>query len=88
MAQYMVERHLPDFPAEQLPGAAAAAKEKSAELTSEGHDVRAFETAEAALAELGLFGPEALVLDVSLPGQSGFQLCQRIPVPSDETHRQ
>jgi len=40
MAQYMVERHLPDFPAEQLPSAAAAAKEKSADLTSEGRDVR------------------------------------------------
>lgn len=36
----MVERHLPDFPADQLPGAAAAAKEKSAELTGEGQDVR------------------------------------------------
>ena len=40
MAQYMVERHLPDFPPDQLPGAAAAAKEKAAELTSEGVDVR------------------------------------------------
>ncbi len=39
MTQYMVERHLPDFPPDQLPGAAAAAKEKSAELTSEGEDV-------------------------------------------------
>jgi hypothetical protein len=36
----MVERHLPDFPPEQLPAAAAAAKAKSAELSSEGHDVR------------------------------------------------
>jgi hypothetical protein len=26
----MVERHLPDFPPDQLPGAAAAAKEKAA----------------------------------------------------------
>ncbi|TML10605.1 MAG: DUF4242 domain-containing protein [Actinobacteria bacterium] len=40
MPQFMVERHLPDFPPEQLPGAAAAAKAKSAELTSEGRDVR------------------------------------------------
>ena len=39
MPQYMVERHLPDFPADQLPAAAAAAKAKSAELTSEGQDV-------------------------------------------------
>lgn len=40
MPQYMVERHLPDFPPDQLPGAAAAAKEKSAELSNEGQDVR------------------------------------------------
>lgn len=40
MRQYMVERHLPDFPQEQLPSAAAAAKQKSAELSSEGRDVR------------------------------------------------
>jgi hypothetical protein len=39
MPQYMVERHLPDFPPDQLPAAAGAAKEKSAELTSEGRDV-------------------------------------------------
>lgn len=39
MPQYMVERHLPDFPPDQLPGAAAAAKEKAAELSSEGQDV-------------------------------------------------
>jgi hypothetical protein len=37
--QYMVERHLPDFPPDQLPGAAAAAKEKSAELSGEGQEV-------------------------------------------------
>ena len=40
MPQYMVERHLPDFPPEQLPAAAAAAKQKSAELSAEGQDVR------------------------------------------------
>jgi hypothetical protein len=39
MPQYMVERHLPDFPPDQLPGAAAAAKEKSAELSGEGQSV-------------------------------------------------
>jgi hypothetical protein len=39
MAQYMVERHLPGFPPEQLPGAAGAAKAKSQELSAEGTDV-------------------------------------------------
>ena len=40
MPQYMVERHLPDFPPEQLPAAAAAAKQKSTELSAEGQEVR------------------------------------------------
>jgi hypothetical protein len=40
VSQFMVERHLPDFPPDQLPAAAAAAKQKSAELSSEGMDVR------------------------------------------------
>jgi Protein of unknown function (DUF4242) len=40
VTQYMVERHLPGFPPDQLPGAAAAAKEKAAELSAEGVDVR------------------------------------------------
>jgi hypothetical protein len=35
----MVERHLPDFPPDQLPAAAAAAKQKAAELTGEGEQV-------------------------------------------------
>ena len=39
MQQYMVERHLPDFPPDQLPEAAAAAKQKAAELTGEGQQV-------------------------------------------------
>ena len=39
MPQYMVERHLPDFPPGDLPGAAAAAKEKASELSAEGQDV-------------------------------------------------
>ncbi len=40
MAQYMVERHLPGFPPDQLPGAAAAAKQTSAEMSNEGQDVQ------------------------------------------------
>lgn len=39
MTQFMVERHLQGFPPEQLPAAAAAAKQKAAELTGEGQDV-------------------------------------------------
>lgn len=40
MPQYMVERHLPGFTQEQLPGAAGAAKSTSAQLTDEGMPVR------------------------------------------------
>lgn len=40
MAQYLVERHLAGFPPEQLPAAAAAAKQKAQEISSEGADVR------------------------------------------------
>ena len=39
MPQYVVERHLPGFPPGDLPAAAAAAKEKAAELSAEGQDV-------------------------------------------------
>lgn len=39
MAQYMVERHLPGFPPDQLPGAAASAKQKASEMSSEGRRV-------------------------------------------------
>jgi len=40
MPQFLVERHLPGFPPEQLPAAAGAAKRKSIEVTGEGSDVR------------------------------------------------
>ena len=39
MAQYMVERHLPGLPPDQLAGAAASAKQKASELSSEGRQV-------------------------------------------------
>jgi hypothetical protein len=40
MARYMVERHLPGFTNEQLPGAAGAAKTATAQMTGEGTPVR------------------------------------------------
>ena len=40
MNQYLVERSLPGFPPENLPGAAAAAKHAASELTAEGQEVR------------------------------------------------
>jgi Protein of unknown function (DUF4242) len=40
MTQFMVERHLPGFPPDQLPAAAGAAKAKSIELTGEGTEIQ------------------------------------------------
>jgi hypothetical protein len=40
MPRYMVERHLPGFTQEQLPGAAGAAKSTSEQLSHEGTPVR------------------------------------------------
>jgi len=40
MKQFMVERHLAGFPPAHLPAAAAAAKQKSTELSAEGQEVR------------------------------------------------
>jgi Protein of unknown function (DUF4242) len=40
MAKYMVERHLPGFTQEQLPGAAGAAKSSTAQMTEEGTPIR------------------------------------------------
>lgn len=40
MPTYLVERHLPGFATEDLPGAAGAAKSASAEMSREGVPVR------------------------------------------------
>ena len=40
MKQYMVERHLPNFPPAQLPAAAKAAKDSAAALSTEGPQVK------------------------------------------------
>jgi hypothetical protein len=40
MAQYMVERHLPGFPPDELPAAAAAAKRTAQEMSATGVDIR------------------------------------------------
>ena len=40
MPKYLVERHLPGFTADQLPGAAALAKRATGEMSREGTPVR------------------------------------------------
>jgi PAS domain S-box-containing protein len=48
------------------------------ELTSRGHSVRTSTTAEAALAMAREAPPDLFLLDVSLPGMSGTELCARL----------
>lgn len=47
-----------------------------------GHQPRLVESAEAALRELGAWRPDAIVLDVRLPGVSGLEFLQADPVRS------
>jgi DNA-binding response OmpR family regulator len=47
-------------------------------LKREGFDVRAVGDATAALEEVQEFQPELVVLDIMLPGMSGFEFCRRL----------
>jgi DNA-binding response OmpR family regulator len=47
-------------------------------LVAEGHEVDVAGDAEMALREFKLVRPEVVVLDVSLPGKSGLELCAQI----------
>ncbi len=47
-------------------------------LDKEGHDVRVADSAEAALVELRRKTPDFMILDVRMPGMSGFDLCRKI----------
>jgi DNA-binding response OmpR family regulator len=47
-------------------------------LKREGFDVRAVGDATAALDEVQEFQPELVVLDIMLPGMSGFEFCRRL----------
>jgi two-component system, OmpR family, phosphate regulon response regulator PhoB len=47
-------------------------------LEKEGYAVRSADNAEAALVELGKKAPDLMVLDVRMPGMSGFDLCRKL----------
>jgi two-component system response regulator VicR len=46
-------------------------------LTFDGFDVRCVSNGELALSEAREFSPDLLLLDVTLPGESGFEICER-----------
>jgi two-component system response regulator MprA len=47
-------------------------------LDKEGYDVRVSGDGEAALAQAGLFEPDAVVLDLGLPKLDGVEVCRRL----------
>lgn len=47
-------------------------------LCEEGHEVRAAQSAEAALAQLADYAPDLVLSDIRMPGDSGVELLQRI----------
>jgi two-component system response regulator AtoC len=47
-------------------------------LGEEGHDVRAAENAEQALAQLAEFSPDLILSDIRMPGLDGIELLQRV----------
>lgn len=52
-------------------------------LRNEGYSVKGSGSAEEALAELRKSIPDLLILDIRLPGQSGFDLCRKMKETSE-----
>ena len=50
----------------------------SSSLKAEGFDVLTAANGEEALTHLEMITPDAIVLDVIMPGRNGFQLCRQI----------
>lgn len=47
-------------------------------MRQSGHEVRVAQNGEEALAAVGEFGPDLILLDVMMPRMSGYDLCQRV----------
>ena len=56
----------------------AAADSTVAILEFDGHQVKAAYTAEAALTQVETYQPDLVLLDIGLPGMSGYEVVQRI----------
>ncbi|MFO1189718.1 MAG: response regulator [Alphaproteobacteria bacterium] len=46
-------------------------------LRLQGYDVHDFETGESLLAQVGATSPDLVVLDISMPGVGGIEVCRR-----------
>jgi DNA-binding response OmpR family regulator len=47
-------------------------------LSTEGYEINACDRGDTVLAMVGKFNPQVIILDVMLPGKSGFELCQEL----------
>jgi signal transduction histidine kinase len=52
-------------------------------LTEDGHQVRAADGGELALAAIDITRPRLIVLDIRMPGMSGFDVCRRLKTKVD-----
>jgi DNA-binding response OmpR family regulator len=55
-------------------------------MRKQGHDVRVAGDGDAALAEVGSFLPDLVLLDVMLPRRSGYDVCQALRERADWRH--
>lgn len=56
-------------------------------LQEEGFEVVTVADGEAALLRLAEVNPDILLVDVSLPGKSGYQLCEYVKSQAEHSHR-
>ena len=56
-------------------------------LQEEGHDVRGLYNGADVLARVQEFDPDALILDIAMPGQSGYDLAKHIKEARGESKR-
>jgi DNA-binding response OmpR family regulator len=56
-------------------------------LREEGHEVRGVHDGNEVLAALRDFDPDALILDIAMPGPNGFDLAKRLKIARGEATR-
>ena len=52
-------------------------------LEMDGHEVRAFTSGALALRSIGVKTPDLVMLDIRMPGLSGFDVCAQLKADSD-----